>query len=51
MEIVLNATLSGGVAIGASADLCNNPNTPIFIGMITGIISAIGFAILNPLYL
>ena len=47
MEIVLNATLSGGVAIGGSADLCCHPAIPIFIGMITGVISAVGFAKLN----
>jgi hypothetical protein len=47
MEILLNATLSGGVVIGASANLSHMPVIPFAIGFITGVISAIGFAKIN----
>jgi len=47
MEIVLNATLSGGVAIGSSADLSTHPIVPLLVGVVAGIISAIGFAKVN----
>ena len=38
---IQNATLAGGVAVGASANLLVNPS--ILIGMIGGIISVLGF--------
>jgi ammonium transporter Rh len=47
MEVVLNATLSGGVAIGSSADLAPHPIIPLVVGLITGVISAVGFAKIN----
>ena len=48
MEVVLNATLAGGVSIGGSADLIAEPGTALAIGASVGIISAFGFMILSP---
>lgn len=48
MEVVLNATLAGGVAIGSCADLVNNPGVAMAIGSSAGIISAWGFMFLTP---
>lgn len=48
MEVVLNATLAGGVAIGASADLIVHPAYCMGVGAVAGIISALGFMKLNP---
>jgi ammonium transporter Rh len=47
MEIVLNATLAGGVAIGACTDLVVSAGLSILIGAFAGICSALGFAYLN----
>jgi ammonium transporter Rh len=47
MEVVLNATLSGGVAMGCSADISPHPIIPLIVGCITGVISAIGFMKIN----
>lgn len=47
MEVVLNATLAGGVAIGTSSDLVVNAGIAIMIGAIAGIISALGFLKIN----
>jgi ammonium transporter Rh len=43
MEVVLNSTLAGGVAIGASADLINHPFGSMIVGFVTGAVSALGF--------
>lgn len=48
MEVVLNATLAGGVAIGACCDLIIIPGVAIAIGASAGIISAFGFMKLGP---
>jgi ammonium transporter Rh len=48
MEIVLNATLAGGVAIGSSCDLIVEPWAAIAVGMAGGILSAYGFAEIGP---
>lgn len=48
MEVVLNATLAGGVAIGCSADLVVAGGTAMILGTIAGCISAIGFLKLGP---
>jgi ammonium transporter Rh len=43
MEIMLNATLAGGVVMGSSADLIEEPFVSILVGSLTGMISAYGF--------
>ena len=43
MEVVLNATLAGGVAIGTSADIIISPGTSMIVGALAGILSAVGF--------
>lgn len=48
MEIILNATLSGGVAIGSSADFIKHPAIAMTIGLISGILSSIGFKKIGP---
>jgi len=48
MEVVLNATLAGGVAIGSSCDLLTSPAAALIIGSLAGIISAYGFLKLSP---
>jgi len=47
MEILLNATLAGGVVIGAASDVVVSPGLAIIIGMGGGAISAFGFAYLS----
>lgn len=48
MEIMLNATLAGGVAIGSVADLVTEPWAAMLIGFIGGVISSIGFQRIGP---
>ena len=48
MEDVLNATLAGGVIIGAPSGLVTNPAAALAIGFIGGAISALCFAKLGP---
>lgn len=48
METILNSTLAGGVVIGSTADLITLPWVSIFIGFFIGIISVIGYRIINP---
>ena len=48
MEIILNATLAGGVAIGSSCDLVCEPWAALFIGVCGGILSSVGFAKIGP---
>lgn len=48
MEIVLNATLAGGVALGAAADLINQTFSAMLVGFCAGAISALGFAYVGP---
>jgi ammonium transporter Rh len=43
MEVLLNATLAGGVAMGAACDLIVNPGFAMLTGAITGGVSALGF--------
>jgi len=43
MEIMLNATLAGGVAIGSSCDLITQPWAAMSIGLAGGILSSVGF--------
>jgi len=48
MEVVLNATLAGGVSMGSSADLINSPIISMLVGFISGIISSLGFLHYGP---
>jgi ammonia channel protein AmtB len=43
MEVMLHATLAGGVAIGASADIIGHMSYSFLIGMLSGTIAACGF--------
>ena len=47
MEHIQNATLAGGVAIGAVADLMVGPWAALMIGTIAGTISVVGFDIIS----
>lgn len=47
MEVVLNATLAGGVSVGSSSDLVVGGGTAMAIGAFSGIISAFGFLYLS----
>ncbi len=47
MVHVQNATLAGGVAIGAIADMAISPASALFIGSFAGIISTLGFQYLT----
>jgi ammonium transporter Rh len=46
---IQNATLAGGVAIGAVADMVTNPAGAVIIGSLAGIISTLGFQYVTPL--
>jgi len=48
MIIVANATLAGGSAMGAAADLINYPFCAMIVGFVTGALASIGFAFINP---
>lgn len=48
MEDVQNATLAGGVAVGAVADLYIYPGGAIIIGFFAATVSVFGFRFLNP---
>lgn len=43
MEDILNATLAGGVAIGAPSGVVQNPGLALFIGLLAGAVSTLGF--------
>jgi ammonium transporter Rh len=43
----LNATLAGGVAIGAPAGITTNPAASLLIGITAGIVSTVGFRFLT----
>ena len=47
MEVVLNATLAGGVAVGSASDLVVTGGLAMLIGGIAGILSALGFLYLS----
>ena len=48
MEIVLNATLAGGVAVGSSSDLVVTGGVALIIGTLAGLLSAAGFIWIGP---
>lgn len=43
MEDILNATLAGGVAIGAPSGVIQNPGISLFVGLLAGSVSTAGF--------
>ena len=47
MEDILNASLAGGVAVGSSSDLVIGPWGALLVGCIAGIISTIGYNIIQ----
>ena len=47
MVDIQNATLSGGVAVGAVADLMIHPYGAFIAGTVTGIISCLGYRVLQ----
>jgi len=48
MEIILNATLAGGVGMGAAADIIVNPGASMAIGLISGLVSSLGYVYVSP---
>lgn len=50
VDHILNATLSGGVAIAASSDLFNHVIHPMYIGAIAGIISTLSYRYFTRFY-
>lgn len=48
MESILNATLAGGVVIGASANLMKRPYPALIAGFIAGTFSTLGFTFISP---
>ena len=48
MEVVLNSTLAGGVAMGSAADLIDYAFCSMIVGFVTGVLSALGFIYLGP---
>lgn len=49
MVHIQNATLAGGVAVGAIADMVIEPYGAMVIGTFAGIISVLGFQFLTPI--
>ena len=47
MEIILNASLAGGVAVGSAADIIVMPFGAMLAGFVTGLVSSFGFAKLS----
>ncbi len=44
---IANAALAGGVAIGSTCDFAT-PGTSVIIGVIAGVLSVVGFAVISP---
>jgi len=51
MEHLQNATLAGGVAVGACADLMLTPGGAVVVGALAGILSTCGFKFIQPFLL
>jgi len=47
MIIIVNATLAGGTAMGASANLINYPFCAMIVGFVAGMVAALGFSYFN----
>lgn len=47
MEIVLNSSIAGGVAIGCNADIIVQPFGAMLVGFVAGTISSFGYAYLS----
>lgn len=47
MEVILNATLAGGVAVGSASDLVVTAGIAMAIGALAGLVSALGFLYLG----
>lgn len=47
-ENILNATIAGGVVVGASADIITQPRIAFLFGLAGGSISLLGFEIIGP---
>ena len=45
---IQNATLAGGIAIGAAADLYIHPSGAITVGIIAAFVSVIGYVKIEP---
>jgi len=48
MEIILNASLAGGVVMGSNADIISKSYGAMLAGFIAGTVSSFGFAYLGP---
>jgi len=51
MEHIQNATLAGGVAVGASADMMLTPGGAVMVGALAGVLSTLGFQYVQPFLL
>lgn len=47
LEDILNATLAGGVAIGAPAGITTNPAASLMVGIVSGVVSCLGYKFLT----
>lgn len=47
MEILLNASIAGGVSQGANADIIASPFGSMILGFVAGTVSSFGFAYLS----
>jgi len=47
MEVIMNATLAGGVMIAAACDMIFNPGFAMLVGGLAGIASSLGYLKLN----
>jgi len=48
MEHIQNATLAGGVSVGATADMILTPLGAIIMGCLSGLVSTLGYAYVTP---